>query len=131
MYRRFLKSSTRFLFVFICTIAAVAVLSRISILTSQTKTNQETPTTYAAQNDLMTEENVKVQAVVHKESNILPSVAAFLFLSLIPIVYVMFVWNKKKKNPDYFASEARRYSPKQEITFSNTTFNSEYNRSRM
>ncbi|WP_143826220.1 hypothetical protein [Scatolibacter rhodanostii] len=88
-------------------------------------------TSYIESNDTNTQQSQEIRAVVTKQTNILPSVLAFLLLAIIPVLYVLFVWKKRKTDPNYFRSNAQRYSPKQEITFSNNTFDSEYNRSRM
>lgn len=129
MHKKFLNSLFRFLLVFSLTIVTIAGLSRVSRL--YTLSQKDSGTYIEANTEPDAQPNQEISAVVHTETNIFPSVAAFLLLASIPTVYLLFLYRKRKKEPEYFHAGAQRYSPKEEITFNNNALDTDYNRSRM
>ena len=127
MYKKIIKSISGFMLVFVLTLAAITGFSKLSqaVMVSQKEAAQ---TAYIA-SDSNTSAQVKL--VVNTQTNLFPSIAAFVFLTSIPVVSLIFVLKKHKNHPNFYAKEAQRYSPKKEITFSNNTLSQEYTRSRM
>lgn len=127
---KFLKNISSFLLIFLITVLAISFLSSFSKKFEQPKLTAGA--VYNLQESKQADEpEQKIQAVVKKESNIWPSVAAFSAITCVPLVYLVFAFKKVKKNPSYFREGAQRYSPKKEITFNNNTLDTDYTRSRM
>lgn len=130
MHIKFIKSISRFFFVFLITILAISFLSSFSKNFEVNRFSNNPG--YISQDNKQTDESEqKIHAVVKKENNILPSVAAFVVISCVPLAYLVFAFKKNKKDPSYFRESAQRYSPKKEVTFNNNTLDTDYTRSRM